>query len=135
MSIENSFLIFKEDLDRMDNWAKMSGLFMGAPPPHRFRGSLSLSTYNLVFEGVDTQNESETTIEFARTELIQLYHGYDKTFRLIMVYGAGLMWSPIRLRFDPESIYGSNDLYVVAGFHGLDCLNAALYIELKEWLS
>ena len=135
MELQDTYIIFKNDLEQIGLWKKAASLFMGAEPPHRYKGAIANMGNTLTFLGIDTQEEKEVEIIINSDDIAQLYHGYDQVFNRWTVYGGGLWWAPIRLQFDSSTYYGENDLYLVTGFSGLNSSNKLFYEELKAWLS
>lgn len=137
MTIDDAYLIFKDDFKHR-NWVDwLAAHIMLAPPPYRFKGSISLKYDGITFNGYDTYLKEEATFNITKGEIIQLYHGYDKTFSLLQTRGLGMGLAPIRIRFDATKFddnENETDLYLVVKYNGIYSGNEKLFEELQNWL-
>ncbi len=135
MTIENAYLIFKNDFSHRNwiDWIK-SHIMLG-PPPYRFQGSISFDYNGISFNGYDTHLKENREFNIAKDDITQLYYGYDETFSTFQTRGMGMTWAPIRFTFDSSEIKNETDLYIVTEFNGVYSENKNLFEELKIWLS
>ena len=135
MTVENVYLIFKNDFNHRNwiDWIK-SHIMLG-PPPFRFKGSISFDYTGISFKGYDFQLEQNVEFNIAKNEITQLYYGYDETFSAFQTRGMGMSWAPIRFTFDSSEIKNDTDLYLISEFDGISSGNQNLFEELKIWLS
>lgn len=130
MVVKNSFLIFKNDF-RHRTWLDwIQSHIMLAPPPFRFKGSVTFNASGINFVGYDIFHDEEVQFNIPKNEIEQLYHGYDGTFSTVQTRGMGTTWAPIRFKF----AHG-NDLYLISEFNGIYSANEELFEELKLWLT
>ncbi|WP_416444700.1 hypothetical protein ACH3O9_04180 [Leeuwenhoekiella sp. A16] len=132
MTVENTYLIFKEDFKHR-NWVDwiMSHIMLG-PPPFRYKGALTFTPSGFRFKGYDMFTKDHSEFEINKRDITQLYHGYDNTFSRLQVKG-NLSFAPIRVRLNTEN--EETDLYVVSEFNGMTSANTELFEEMKIWLS
>jgi len=135
MTIDNAFVIFKNDFSHRNwiDWIKSH--IMMAPPPYRFQGAISFTNHNLHFNGYDSQLKENVKFNIDKTEITQLYYGFDETFSSFQTRGMGITWAPIRITFDTNQFENETVLYLVAEFNGVFSENKHLYEDLKLWLS
>ncbi len=135
MTIENTYLIFKNDFNHRNwiDWIK-SHIMLGSPP-YRFIGSVSFDYDGISFSGYDSHLKENAEFNIAKDEITQLYYGYDETFSTFQTRGMGMTWAPIRFTFDSSEIKNETELYLVTEFNGAYSENQNLFEELKIWLS
>ena len=130
MVVKNSFLIFKNHFKHRTWLDWIQSHIMYAPPPFRFKGSVTFDVNGISFVGFDIFHDTEVQFNIPKAEIEQLYHGYDETFSTFQTRGSGTTWAPIRFKFAHE-----NPLYLISEFNGIYSANEELFEELKMWLS
>ncbi|MDG3584150.1 hypothetical protein [Galbibacter pacificus] len=108
---------------------------MGAPPPYRYKGSITFDYDALAFSGYDSYNKEDTVFKIQKSSITQLYYGYDEIFSTFQTRGMGISWAPIRFTIHSDLQDSETFLYVVFGFDGISSENKTLFEELKTWLS
>ncbi len=104
MTFENAYLIFKNDFSHRNwiDWIKSHIMF--GPPPYRFQGSISFDYNGISFRGYDTHLGEVSEFNIAKSEITQLFYGYDESFSKFQTRGMGLTWAPIRISFESAEI-------------------------------
>ncbi|MEH6407075.1 MAG: hypothetical protein V7767_07330 [Leeuwenhoekiella sp.] len=132
MNVENTYLIFKDDFKHR-NWVDwvISHVMLG-PPPFRLKGALTFTTDGFIFKGYDMFTKENSEFEINKSDIIQLYLGYDKLFRRAQARGDS-SFEPLRIKLNMEN--KETDLYVVSEYNGMTSANTELFEEMKIWLS
>ena len=101
----------------------------GLPPLHRYQASLVLAADRLLIGDIKSNYEQFITI--AKREVLQIYMGFDETYRFYYTRGLGLRWQPVRLQVENhEFIF----LYLIFRDKFWGDSNKIWFENLKLWL-
>jgi hypothetical protein len=136
MSIENVYLIYGSDFKKRSWIDWILSHIMGAPPIHRYWGSITFYYDSFEFYGNDTIAKEEVSFTIQKKDITQLYYGFDGVFSVLQTRGMGLSGAPIRFTLvDTDSENNEKYLYLVFGNNELNFNNKTLFEELKIWMS
>lgn len=125
-------MAYKEDIKHRSflDWMKAHTSF--AKPLHRYEGNLTLSDEKIMFDGKDTKTKNHTAIEINKTEVTNLYLGFDDVFRRGEDRSLGIGFQPLRIIFSKDE--KERTLYLIIDFNRLlrTTKNQEWYEELKK---
>lgn len=75
-----------------NNFQKTLRHISGVPPLHNHEGEIYLTSDSIIIKGDENLN-------ILLSSIIQLYHGYDDTYRSSYVKNFGIFWQPLRVEF------------------------------------
>jgi hypothetical protein len=127
-----AFLSFSNDIRNrnLGDWVEAHTSLL--QPLHRYKGFINLDREKLSFFGHDKKTGSELKINIYRSEIQQLYHGFDEVFTLWETRNFGLTWKPLRIRFTKENL--EYHIYLIINYSFGRCDNTYWMEILKEWL-
>lgn len=127
----NTLLAFEEDiLNRSwQDWVKAHTSFQ--KPLHRYEGHLNLYADRLTFVGVDSKTNAKARFDFYKSQIDQLYLGFDEVYKSSETRSLGLGWVPLRLTLSLDE--GERYVYLITNYHFGKTDNLELFEDLKAW--
>lgn len=125
--------IFEEDILNRSGLEWLSAHISFGKPLHRYEGTITINENSLLLEGFDNRQKVEVSFEIFKGQMVQLYHGFDKSFTALETRNLGLSWYPLRITFQTDS--GNKNVYLIIN-HRFDRTDNLEYFEfLKQWVS
>jgi hypothetical protein len=131
----DALLISSKDFNRRNFWDWLVSHISGVLPPHRYIGTLVLKNDSIFFAGTDTFLKEDCTFSIRKSEIEQVYHGYDEIYNIWQTRGLGLNWAPVRLKLNYSLPEFDDTIYIISGYNRSGSLNADLFRYLTDWLS
>lgn len=133
MIFESSALLsFSEDIQNRSfaDWLKAHISFMF--PLHAYYGHVRIEGNMLMFSGTERKTGNDFQLAIFRSEIEELYHGYDDVFTLFETRNLGFGWKPLRIKFTQNQ--RTFKLYLIVNY-SLGRTDNAIWLEiLKNWL-
>ena len=114
------------------DWIKAHTSF--AKPLHRFDGELELLEYSLLFEGRDTKGNGNHSIEIQKSEVVDVFLGFDEVFRKREDRSFGISFQPLRITFVKDDV--KRIMYLIIDFKRASrrTNNKEWYNAIKKWV-
>lgn len=130
----NTLWAFEEDvLSRSwGDWMQAHTSFL--KPLHRYEGQMNVLPDRLTFSGKDKRTGDDIFFTIQKSQITQLYLGFDESYNSMETRGPGLLWLPLRVTFFQNG--KEEKLYIITNyrFFGLTD-NNDFFKYLKNWLT
>lgn len=129
----NALMAYKEDIENRNffDWIKAHTSFV--KPLHRYNGNIILSDDKIMFDGSDNKTKEDHAIEINKTEVTDIYLGFDDVFMRREDRSVGISFLPLRIKFTKEK--KEYIMYLITDFKRAlrTTKNKEWYEELKKW--
>lgn len=127
-----ALIAFREDILNRTFFDWLEAHISLMNPLHRYRGYIRMERETLSFYGTEKKTGNEFSFNIYRSEIRQLYHGFDEAFTAWETRNLGLGWKPLRITFTREK--KDFHLYLIINYTYGRTDNEIWMEVLKNWL-
>jgi hypothetical protein len=128
-------MAYEEDIKERRFGDRLKAHISFLKPLHRYQGDITLLEDKIIFKGKDTKTKGHHSLEIDKSELKDVYLGFDDVFKRIEDRSIGFAFKPLRLKFVKNNREFTT--YFIIHFKRTmrTTKNEEWYEEIEKWTS